>query len=120
MQAGKLNHRIIIQYKDSDGTTDAGWLPLISFLRDGVTVHDIAAAKKGLTGRLFYAAAAAQSENEVVYTIHYRTGIEPEMRIILDDDTENPYRITSEPVDPDDSKLWLELHVQRVDQNGGA
>ena len=110
MQSGDLRHRIIIQYKPTDGTTDSGWTTLV----------EVWTALKGLTGRLFYAAAAAQSENGVVFTIRYRTGIDPEMRIILDGDTENPYRITSEPVDVGDSRQWLELHAQRVDQNGGS
>ena len=110
MQAGELRHRIIIQQNVSDGTTDPNWQ----------TVVEVWAAKKGLTGRLFYEAAAAQSENEVVFTIRYRTGIKPEMRIVLDGDTENLYRITSEPVDVADGRLWLELHARRVDQNGGV
>ncbi len=110
MQAGKLNHRAAIQYDASDGTTDPNWQTLIT----------VWAAKQGLTGRSFYAAAAAQSENDVVLTIRYRTGIKPNMRVILDGDTDNPYRITSEPVDTDDSRLWLELHIRRIDQNGGV
>lgn len=109
MQAGDLRHRIIIQQNVSDGTTDPSWQTLV----------EVWTAKKAATGRLFYEAAAAQSENDVVFTIRHRTGVKPEMRIVLDGDTANPYRITSEPVDVADGRLWLELHARRVDQNGG-
>jgi len=113
MQSGELRHRAKILYNDSDGTHDAS-------PDDWETLCEVWAAKKGLTGRLFYSAAAAQSENDVVLTIRYRTGIKPEMRIVLDGDTANPYKITSEPVDVADGKQWLEIHIQRVDQNGGS
>jgi SPP1 family predicted phage head-tail adaptor len=109
MQAGELKHQAVIKYDASDGTTDPNWQTLCT----------VWAKKTGLKGRAYFAAAAAQSENDVMLTIRYRTGINPEMRIILDGDTNNPYRITSEPVDPYDDKMWLELHAQRVDQNGG-
>lgn len=109
MQAGDLKHLITIQSNASDGTTPDDWQTFC-------TVH---AARKGATGRLYYAAAAAQSQNEVVFTIRYRTGITPVMHIVEDGDTDHPYKIVSEPVDPYDDKMWLEIHAQRTDLNGG-
>lgn len=113
MQSGELKHKIKILYNNSDGTHDPS-------PEDWATLCEIWAAKKGLVGRAYYAAAAAQSENEIVFTVRYRTGIKPEMRIELDGDTNNLYRITSEPVELGDARMWLEIHATRVDQNGGA
>jgi SPP1 family predicted phage head-tail adaptor len=104
MQAGDLKHQITIQFNASDGTTDDDWQTLC-------TVY---AKKSGLTGRMFYQAAATQAESDVIFTIRYRTGIKPKMQIIDDTDTENPYEITAEPVDPDDKRQWLEIHTKRV------
>jgi len=112
MQAGQLTHKAIIQFNSNDGTTD----PLPT---DWQTVCEVWAAKKGLTGRLFFEAAAAQAENEVILTIRYRSGINPTMHIVLDGDGERPYKITSEPVDVADARQWLELHARRIDTNGG-
>lgn len=117
MQAGELKHRITINHNVSDGTTDPDWQPLFTFIRDGITCHDLAAAKKALTGRLYYAAAAAQSENEVIFTIRYKTDIKPTMQIV--DETAQPYEITSEPVNVADGKQWLEIHAKKIDANGG-
>lgn len=112
---GDLNHLITVQKNMNDGTGDPDYQDLIV---------DIWAAKQGLTGRLYYAAAAAQSENDVIFKIHYSSDyasqIRPEMHIVLDGNTAAPYRITSEPVNKDDANIWLELHARRVDQNGGA
>lgn len=115
---GQLTHLITIQKNSNDGTHD----PIPS---DWQTVFaDVWAAKQGLTGRLYYAAAAAQSENDVIFKIHYSpdyaSQIRAEMRIVADGNTIAPYRITSEPVNDGDANLWLELHARRVDQNGGA
>ena len=97
-------------YDASDGTTEPVWRALCT----------VWAKKAGLKGRTYYAAAAAQAESDAVFTIRYHTGIKPDMRIYLDKDTVNQYRITSEPVDLNNDKAWLELHTQRVDQNGGS
>ena len=110
MQAGDLKHRITIQQNTNDGTQD----PSPS---DWQTICETWAAKKGLTGRLFYQAAAAQSENDVIFTIRFRTGIKPTMRIV--EGTELAYEIYSEPVDIGDKRQWMELHARRIDINGG-
>lgn len=108
MQAGDLKHRIIIQHNVASGSDLEDWQTLVT----------VWAAKKSATGRLYYAAAAAQSQNEVVFTIRYRTGITPVMHIVEDGDTAHPYKITSEPVDVGDNRMWLEIHAQRIDLNG--
>lgn len=118
MQCGDLKHRITVLHNVSDGTTGPDWQPLFTFIRNGEAKHDIAAAKKGLTGRLFYQAAATQSENDVIFTVsYYYSGIKPTMRIT--DESGQPYEITSEPVDVADGHQWLELHARRIDTNGG-
>ena len=111
MQAGELTHRIIIQKNTNNGTTK----PLPT---DCVTAVTVWAKKKGASGRLYYQAAASQSQNEVVFTVRYRTGITPTMRIIDNGDTEHPYEITADPVDPEDNRKWLEIHAQRIGANG--
>jgi len=112
---GDLTHLITIQNDMNDGTGDPDYQDLFI---------DVWAAKQGLTGRLYYAAAAAQSENDVIFRIHYSNEyakeIRPEMHIVADSDTNSPYRITSEPVNVGDANIWLELHARRVDQNGGT
>ena len=107
---GELRHKIIIQHNVNDGTADPSpedWQPFCT----------VWAAKKGLKGRLFYEAAAAQSENDVIFTIRYHIGITPTMRIV--DESGQPYAITAEPIDPTDRRQWLELHARRIDTNGG-
>ena len=103
MQAGELKHKITIQYNASDGTIDDNWQELCT----------VWAAKKGLTGRLFYQAAADQSQNDVVFTIYFRTDIKPKMQIV--EGSEPAYQIYSEPVDIGDKHQWLEIHARRVD-----
>lgn len=72
-------------------------------------------AKRGLSGREYYAAAAVESETDVVFTVRYNSitiQITPEMRIIEGTDTENPYNIKS-VVDKDGLKRWLEIRASR-------
>jgi SPP1 family predicted phage head-tail adaptor len=105
MSAGNLRHNIVIQYDASDGTS----LPDLKIL------FSLRAAKRGLRSRLYYEAAATQSENDVIFTIRYRSGITPAMQIV---DGENIYKISADPVDPTDQRRWLEIHARRVSQNG--
>lgn len=120
MRVGDLKHSITVLHNTNDGTVEplpTDWQPFFSFVRNGQVEHDIAAAKKGLTGRLFYQAAAAQSENDVIFTIsYYYTGITPTMHIT--DESGQAYEITSEPVDVADEHRWLEIHARRISQNG--
>jgi len=105
MQAGNLNRRIIIQRNTSDGSTSDAWR----------TIATVWANKKGTSGKLFYQAAAAQSKNEIVFTIRYKRGINTEMRIVENGDTARPFKITAEPIDPTGLRQWLEIHAQRID-----
>jgi SPP1 family predicted phage head-tail adaptor len=105
MSAGELKHDITIQYDDSDGTTTPNWVDLLK----------TKAAKKGLKGRLFYQAAAMQSENNVQFIIRFKAGINPKMLII---DNEYTYEIIADPVDPDGVRRWLEINCRRISSNG--
>jgi SPP1 family predicted phage head-tail adaptor len=113
--AYQLTHKITIQQNTST-TSDAVWADLFT---------DVWAAKQGLTGRLFYAAAAAQSENDSIFTIHWTKGyteqIRPTMRILVDGDTSEDHAltITSLPVDVGDEHRWLEIHAKDNRLNAG-
>lgn len=115
---GELRHKITVQYNASDGTTNPDWQPLFSFLHDGQTTHVIYASKKDLRNKIYYEAAEEQSENVVIFTIRYRDGIKPQMRIIDNGDSEHPYEIIADPIDPEDRRCWLQIHSRRISQNG--
>ncbi|MEG6613762.1 phage head closure protein [Pseudoclostridium thermosuccinogenes] len=109
MNPGKLKHRITIQHRVTD--TDENGYPYTEWQEFTIAW----AAKRGLSGREYYVAAAVQSENDVVFTIRYSnktSQITPEMRIIEGTDTERPYNIKS-IVDRDGNKRWLEIRVSR-------
>lgn len=110
MQAGDLKNTITIKHDTSDGTTDPIWTALFTGIR---------AKREQVSGRLYYSAAASQSENQVIYTIRYRTGIKPTMQIIDSTDTDSPYVVIGDPIDLENAHQWLEIHVRRVDANGG-
>ena len=111
---GDLRQKIIINYNaQPDRTNESGlpypdWKPLTS-----ASIH---AKRTGLTGRLFYQAAAAQSEADVLFTIRYRNDVKAGMQII--DGTE-VFEITVPPIDPEGRRAWLEIHSRQVLQNGG-
>ena len=113
--AYRLIHKITIQQNTST-TSDADWVNLFA---------DIWAAKQGLTSRLYYAAAAAQSENDAIFTIHWTKGyaeqIRPTMRIFVDGDTNEDHALTikSLPIDVGDEHRWLEIHAKDNRLNAG-
>lgn len=116
--AYNLTHKIVIQYNSNDGTHDpdpGDWKDLYPIF--------LWAAKKGLTGRMYYQAAASQNNNESIFTVRWTKAradqIRPTMRIIVDGDTNHPLEITSLPVDLDDSHEWLEIHAKDNRQNAG-
>lgn len=98
MQAGKLRHRITIQKLVHK--TDCNGNPV----KEWVDVTTVYADKRGLSGRLYYQAAAVQAENDVLYVIRYRPDVKAKMRVV--DDGE--YTIKS-AIDKDGRKQWLEL-----------
>lgn len=108
MHAGRLSERITIQRKvaTQDPTTGA----------ESVTWQDdspIWAEARPLRGREFVAMQQAESETDIVFTIHYRAGITPDSRVVWRNDV---YEITSPPVDVNARKQWLELNC-RTTQN---
>jgi SPP1 family predicted phage head-tail adaptor len=105
MNAGELRHSITIQHNTSDGTTDPNWQDLCT----------IKAAKKALTGKLLYQAAAEQSVNNIQFVIRYRANITPSMRILYGTFI---YEIIEDPIDPDDQSRWLQINARRISQNG--
>jgi len=112
MQAGDLRHKIkILSNAAIDETNDNGcpvenWQPFII----------VWAKKDGLKGRLFYQAAAAEAESDVLFTIRYHEGIKAGMKVVHDTET---FEIRIPPVDPDGSRRWLEIHTRQVLPNGG-
>ena len=107
-------HKITIQYNaqpdrvDDNGVSWPDFQPL-----SGMPIY---AKKTGLKGRLFYQAAAAQAEDDIMFTIHYRTGLKAMMRII---EGMEIYEIKVPPVDSDGHRMWLDIHTRQVLQNGG-
>lgn len=106
MNVGELRHKIIIQQRINN--KDENGRPITSYT-DFATVW---AAKRGLSGREYYAAAAIQSEMDVVYTIRYDSKtscVTTGMRIIDDE----KYDIKS-IVDKDGKRTWLEIRARRI------
>jgi len=112
MKPGDLRHKITILYNAAAGQTDANGVP-VEHWQPLVTAY---AKREGVTGRLFYQAAAFQMENDVVFIIRFRNGIKAGMRIVEDSET---FEIKMPPVDLDGRRRWLEIRVRQVLQNGG-
>jgi len=112
MNPGLLRHKITIQYNAAMDQTDANGTPLETW-QELMTLY---AEKSGLAGRLFYQAAAAQTETDVLFTTRYRIGIKAGMRLVHLTDT---YEIKVPPVDLDGRRCWLEIHTRQVLENGG-
>jgi len=111
MKTGDLKHRITIQQYVT-GTNENGF-PVDEWA-DFTTVW---AAKRGLTGREYYAAVSVQSETDVVYTIRYSSTtatITTGMRI-----KEGTYINDIKSIsDKDGSKRWFEIHASEVVNSG--
>lgn len=111
MNPGALNHHIEIQsYNstvDEDGFPVEGW----------VHFKTLWANKQGLTGRTFYAAQAAQSENDVTYKIRYVKGIETGMKVI--DGTDIHY-LKVDPIDKDGKRKELYLVCNNTKPSTGG
>lgn len=114
IQAGDLRHRIKIQYNAKAGQTDDNDNPIYDW--QPITINTIWAKKAGLKGKLFYQAAATNSENNVMFTIRYRSDVKAGMQLI---DGNDIYDIYIKPIDPDDKRMWLQLHCKEILQNGG-
>lgn len=79
MEIGELRHRITLQEPETlvseGGVEETAW-------KDVATVW---AKAEHLRGREYYAAAAIQAENTVVFTIRFMSGIDTRHRIRLRD-----------------------------------
>jgi head-tail adaptor len=119
INAGQLRHKIFINYNATPDATDANgvsqptWQPLV--VDGNGNPLPIMALKEGIKGRLYFQAAAVQSESDIQYTIRFRTDVKATMQIV--DDTETLI-IKVPPVDPDGYRMWLEIHARDVMANG--
>lgn len=104
--AFNLNHKITIM-QDVSTSGAPNWQPLFS---------NVFAAKQGLSERLFFGAAATQSEDFSTFIIHYSKdyigGIRPTMRV-KDGSDDDLYEIVGTPVDIYDDRRWLKIHAKR-------
>jgi len=112
MNSGDLRHKIMIKYNAARDQTDDSGNPL----EDWQTLMTTYAKRTGLKGKLFYQAAAAQAETDILFTLRYRCGIKAGMKVIHGADS---FEIKVPPVDPTGRRRWLELHTRQVLQNGG-
>jgi len=112
MNSGDLRHKIMIQYNAALDQTDDNGNPL----EDWQTLMTPYAKRTGLKGKLFYQAAAAQAETDILFTIRYREGIKAGMRLIHGADS---FEVKVPPVDTTGRRRWLEIHTREVLQNGG-
>lgn len=99
MQAGKLNQRVLIEQRT------AGVDALGQELTSWTTVADTWAAAKPLRGREFFAAGQMQSEVSIKFSIRWRAGIEPTMRLTW---RGQPHEIIS-VIDVEGARQVLEL-----------
>jgi SPP1 family predicted phage head-tail adaptor len=76
MQAGKLNERLTIQSKAVTRAPDGG--EVVSW----VTVATVWGSARPLSGRELIAARAAQADITTRFSIRYRSGITPAMRVL--------------------------------------
>ena len=76
MRAGTLRHTVTleeaVETRDAVGGVVTTW-------QEVATVH---AAKKGRSGREYYAAAQTQAEDLVEWQLRYRAGVVPKMRLV--------------------------------------
>ncbi|WP_051624055.1 phage head closure protein [Clostridium akagii] len=115
MGAGKYNHKITIVQNinrnlsnpptDENGTPLENWQP---FKKPW-------SRKEGLNARLFYAAAASQSETDTIFLIRYFKGITPDMKIV---DNEGTYLIKGKPADKDGNRKELTIYTEEVVNSG--
>jgi len=112
MNPGDLRHKIIIQYNAALDQTDDNGNPL----EDWQTLITTYAKRTGLKGKLFYQAAAAQAETDILFTVRYRDGIKAGMNVIHGTDS---FEVKVPPIDPTGRRRWLEIHTRQVLQNGG-
>lgn len=116
MNPGELNTHIIIQKKDPNMIKEKGF-----DVESWIDFKKIWAKKTGLSGRIFYQAAAVQSESDVIFKIRFKKGITASMRIaenphIVDGNIvyDNIYKIKSDPVDKTGLRKELYITASKV------
>jgi SPP1 family predicted phage head-tail adaptor len=103
---GRLDRIISIQHQIP--TTDAKGHPTKAWQEYAKTWAGV----RGLSGREYYAAAAIQSESDVIYIVRYDSitcKITADMQIV---DNSVIYKIKSPPVDKDGTRKWLEIRAK--------
>lgn len=120
MTAYQMNHRIYVQ--SSENSIDENGNPVKAWV--SLTENHIWASRRGLTGRTFYAAAAVQAEDNILFTVGCNTvtkTITADMRIVEGPHTSNgvttydhTYTITAPPTDVADAHRWIEIHAKEV------
>lgn len=104
---GELNHKITIiedinrgqNITDDNGAPIENWQPWKSPW----------SCKKGLSGRVFYAAQAVNAETDVIFKIRYRKGLRKDMRIV---DNEGTWRIKA-AIDKEGKRqfIWITASI---------
>lgn len=111
MQAGKLTELITLQAPsvavDSLGQRVESW----------GTVADVWARAQLLRGREFFAAGQINSEASVKFTISFRAGVTPNMRVLW---RGVPHAIVAEPMDVDGRRVQIELMCSAGMRDGAA
>lgn len=103
MKISKLDRRITIieDVNREQNITDDNGAPIENWN----TWETVWANKKGLSGHVFYAAAAVNAETDVVFTIRYVKHVRTDMRIT---DSEGTYSIKA-IIDKEGTKRYLTI-----------
>jgi SPP1 family predicted phage head-tail adaptor len=108
MEIGELRHRITLQEPETQvsegGAEETAW-------KDVATVW---AKVEHLRGREYYAAAAVQAENAVIFTIRHLTGIDPRHRIRFRDQSYNIITVDNLQY----QNRYQVIHAQEVSRGG--
>ncbi|MCW7542012.1 phage head closure protein [Aquabacterium sp. A7-Y] len=108
MTAGELDQRITLQRR---GTVKDGYGQEVVAWEDEAAVW---AKAEPLQGREFFAAAQAQSEVTVRFTIRYRPGVVPTLRVLW---RGQPHGISS-VIDVKGKRQWLQLMCSQGVRDG--
>lgn len=103
VHAGELRHRVVFLQKQvqvKSGVSTTQWLPAFTCW----------CKVEPLSGREFWQAAAVNRENEVRFTLRYRNGVNPAMRILFEGKL---YDITT-VLDVDNRHSKLEILARSV------
>lgn len=105
MNAGELDRQITIQTRTE--TQDAAGSPTITWT---TFASDVWAKRRFVRGREFFASQAVHAETTARFTIRYRAGVTPKMRIIDRSDTFD----VDAALPIGKGRAWLELMCTQV------